>query len=77
MRGNTILILIVVVVLILAATFSCQGERVMDKKSHAKDRINTWKIHDPDRPQPSVVKSGPSRPPVPPPSDAVVLFDGT
>ena len=36
-----------------------------------------WAIHDPDRPLPPVVTPGPAGPPVPPPSDAVVLFDGT
>ncbi len=34
-------------------------------------------IHDPDRPQPPVVDPGPAGPPVPAPSDAVVLFDGS
>src|SRR4029077_8200399 len=29
-----------------------------------------------DRPRPPVVDPGPERPPVPPPSDAIVLFDG-
>ncbi len=33
-------------------------------------------MHDPDRPLPPKVRVGPSGPPVPPPSDAVVLFDG-
>jgi hypothetical protein len=35
-----------------------------------------WPVHAPDRPQPPVVTPGPAGPPVPPPSDAVVLFDG-
>jgi hypothetical protein len=35
-----------------------------------------WAVHDTDRPQPPVVTPGPAGPPVPPPSDAVVLFDG-
>jgi len=39
----------------------------------AQDR---WSIHDPNRPLPPVVIPGPAGPPVPPPSDAVVLFDG-
>jgi hypothetical protein len=33
-------------------------------------------VHDPDRPMARVVTPGPAGPPVPPPSDAVVLFDG-
>ncbi len=36
-----------------------------------------WKAHDMARPHPPVVTPGPRVLPVPPPSDAVVLFDGT
>jgi hypothetical protein len=36
-----------------------------------------WKIHAMDRPQPAVVTPAPEGPPVPPPSDAIVLFDGS
>lgn len=36
-----------------------------------------WPVHSMDRPKPPVVDPGPERPPMPPPSDAVVLFDGT
>ncbi len=35
-----------------------------------------WPVHDPDRPLPTVVAPGPAGPPVPPPADAIVLFDG-
>ncbi len=35
-----------------------------------------WPVHDPNRPMPPVVVPGPAGPPVPPPADAVVLFDG-
>src|SRR5688572_3229887 len=35
-----------------------------------------WPMHATNRPQPKVVTPGPAGPPVPPPSDAVVLFDG-
>jgi hypothetical protein len=35
-----------------------------------------WQIHDMNRPMAPVVTPGPAGPPVPPPSDAVVLFDG-
>ncbi len=35
-----------------------------------------WPIHDLSRPLPPVVTPGPAGPPVAPPSDAVVLFDG-
>lgn len=36
-----------------------------------------WPIHSMDRPQPLVVDPGPADAPAPPPSDAIVLFDGT
>ncbi|MCP5115339.1 MAG: DUF1080 domain-containing protein [bacterium] len=35
-----------------------------------------WKVHDIDRPRPALVTPGAMAAPVPPPSDAVVLFDG-
>lgn len=35
-----------------------------------------WPIHTMDRPQPAVVDPGPSGPPAPPPSDAIVLLEG-
>lgn len=35
-----------------------------------------WPPHAMDRPRPPVVDPGPERPPAPPPSDAIVLFDG-
>jgi hypothetical protein len=35
-----------------------------------------WPVHDLSRPLPPVVAPGPAGPPVPPPADAVVLFDG-
>ena len=35
-----------------------------------------WLVHDPDRPAPPKVDPGPAGPPVPAPSDALVLFDG-
>lgn len=36
----------------------------------------SWSVHDPDRPLPPVVDPGPGALPVPPPADAIVLFDG-
>jgi len=35
-----------------------------------------WHVHDSARPRPPVVDPGPAGQPVPPPADAVVLFDG-
>jgi hypothetical protein len=35
-----------------------------------------WRVHDGKRPQPRVVTPGPAGAPIPPPADAIVLFDG-
>jgi hypothetical protein len=35
-----------------------------------------WPVHSMERPRPPVVDPGPELPPAPPPSDAIVLFDG-
>lgn len=45
-------------------------------ESKQKKSLDQWAIHDPERPLPPVVIPGPPLPPVPPPSDAIVLFDG-
>jgi hypothetical protein len=37
---------------------------------------NPWPPNSPDRPKPPVVTPAPEQPPLPPPSDAIVLFDG-
>jgi hypothetical protein len=37
---------------------------------------DNWPIHSLNRPQPRVLDPGPARSPLPPPSDAIVLFDG-
>lgn len=53
---------------------ACQGEGAMQSDIRS---VTQWKIHDPDRSLPPVVDPGPAGPPMPAPSDAVVLFDGT
>jgi hypothetical protein len=42
----------------------------------ARAGAQQWPPNSLDRPRPPVVDPGPDRPPVPPPSDAIVLFDG-
>lgn len=42
----------------------------------AGQRPADWPIHSTARPQPPVVDPGPASAPAPPPSDAIVLFDG-
>jgi hypothetical protein len=52
------------------------GSGVFGYKDTPKIPGCDWVMHDPDRPLPPKVKVGPPGPPVPPPSDAVALFDG-
>lgn len=42
----------------------------------AGSQATTWPIHSMERPKPRVVDPGPYTAPTPPPSDAIVLFDG-
>ncbi len=81
------------VFLLLAATFSATANAQQLKGVHAKDGsgifgykhtpIQPWSgyhVHDPDRPAPpkvSLAEYDPQWKPVAPPSDAIVLFDGT
>jgi hypothetical protein len=39
-------------------------------------KVSDWGVHDPARPLPPATNPGPAGPPVPAPTDAVVLFDG-
>ena len=45
-------------------------------QAQGRDASGRWPVHSTDRPRPPVVDPGPERPPAPPPSDALVLFDG-
>lgn len=71
--------LIIISALTLFTGFGCQEK--MDKdtpptQEETRPEIQ-WKVHDPDRPQPPIVNPGPAGDPVPAPSDAIILFDGT
>ena len=65
----------------LAALLACGGNAQQPKQPQQAAtqsmKPTDWKIHDLDRPQPRVVTPGPAAAPVPPPSDAVVLFGGS
>lgn len=75
---------VVVLVLILGLLSGCASEQAAQKPDTGEKKENiqyvetgsgTWKIHDDDRPKPPVIT-----PPAEaggPPSDAIVLFDGT
>jgi hypothetical protein len=62
-RRNRMLSLAIVNALVLFAAITAASQ-------------DPWPVHDPSRPMPPVVAPGPAGPPVPPPADAVVLFDG-
>jgi len=71
---KTFLILIIAVISISLAAMTCfKEEASMDDQ---KLNQTKWKVHDMDRPLPSVIDPGPAGSPILPPSDAVVLFDG-
>ena len=64
----------------IGLSFFCSQGKVAGKEGKTVLILSTgeqWSIHDPARPLPPVVDPGPAGPPVPAPSDAIVLFDGT
>jgi len=71
---KTVLVLAVAFGALCLAALACEKEEVsMDDQKITQMK---WKIHDPDRPMPPVIDPGPFTTPIPPPSDALVLFDG-
>lgn len=79
MQRLKIIILVIAVIGLALNAGSCAEE---SGKSQAAEEIELnamtkWKIHDPERPLPPVVAPGTYSGPPAPPSDAVVLFDGT
>jgi hypothetical protein len=64
-------VLLLIAVIVGAAALKDSPQSTARKESLAK-----WAIHDLNRPLPPVVDPGPAGPPVPAPSDAVVLFGG-
>lgn len=66
-RRSAALCIALALATLLHGTMNCARSQTPDE----------WPIHSMDRPQPQVVDPGPAGSPVPPPSDAVVLFDGT
>ncbi len=61
------------IVLTLAFAVAPAGAQCPTQASHV---VTDFPIHSMDRPQPPVVTPAPAGAPVPPPSDAIVLFDG-
>jgi len=65
----TLMISFSVILVFLLSALSAQQNKM-------KETLGQWAIHDHSRPLPPVVTPGPPLPPIPPPSDAVVIFDG-
>ncbi|HLP78503.1 MAG TPA: DUF1080 domain-containing protein [Candidatus Paceibacterota bacterium] len=72
--------LVVATTILAAASFAMGAEPAKEKHYGYTDTPmlpgTPWHVHDSGRPLPPVVDPGPATPPVAPPSDAVVLFDG-
>jgi hypothetical protein len=64
---------LLVSIFLLFAAIHCQKS---EELSSEMVPVKKWKIHDKDRPLPLMVDPGPLVLPIPPPSDAEVLFEG-
>lgn len=73
MKSKTLLFICILFSLGLLA-FS--GGFFQENNSNQADSLKKWTIHDLSRPMPPVVDPGPAKSPTPPPSDAIVLFNG-
>lgn len=72
--GKNALIFFLSMVFIMIGISVGQKNSAMSEDTKSEQQ---WKIHDLDRPLPPVVDPGPAGDPVPAPSDATVLFDGS
>jgi hypothetical protein len=72
MRILFVLLVLPGLLAVAAAGSLKSGSRAGTQKSD----LEKWAVHDLNRPLPPVVDPGPSGPPVPAPSDAIVLFNG-
>jgi hypothetical protein len=62
---------------ILCLLFSLTVPAAFAVSAYAFQEPGGWKAHDMERPRPPAVHPGPRNPPVSPPTDALVLFDGS
>jgi hypothetical protein len=56
--------------------YAKDGSGVYGYKDTPKLPWCQWRVHDPDRPAAKRIDPGKAGPPAPPPSDAIILFDG-
>lgn len=71
--GKSVLIIFFTVSMIILGLTDRQENSNKGMKEFPDEQ---WRIHDPLRPLPPVVAPGQAGNPVPPPSDAIILFDG-
>lgn len=67
-------IVIFILAMFVALTVVCENKTQEGGSKNLPEQ--EWEIHDTNRPLPPTVDPGPAGPPIPPPSDAIVLFDG-
>jgi hypothetical protein len=65
-----------VVLLVMPGLMAALAVKESPQTAAQRAGLEKWAIHDLDRPVPPVVDPGPAGPPMPTPSDAIVLFDG-
>ncbi len=70
------ILLMVAVLSVLPGLLTAMTGGPADQTAAQKADLQKWAVHDLNRPLPPVIDPGPAGPPVPAPSDAVVLFDG-
>jgi hypothetical protein len=66
---------VLAILLLLPGLLAAAAHRSGGREDVQKAALEKWAVHDLSRPLPPVVDPGPSSPPVPAPSDALVLFD--
>ena len=75
--GGVLLVLLAAAFFLLMRTSPPEDPEEVPAIQAGEANLDGWAIHDPERPLPQVIDPGPAGPQVPPPSDAVVLFNGT
>src|SRR3989441_9352564 len=76
LRGPKAAALAIAVLCVGASARPCERLRAQEHREGPRPPGAQWNVHSWSRPRPPVVDPGPERPPVPPPADAIVLFDG-
>lgn len=75
-KEKTMRNLTLIFTLAILFTITACSQPGIEKNELEKTSPQKWEIHDMNRPLPPVVDPGEAGPPVPPPADAFILFDG-